>query len=163
MITNHLGKSPLSTPCAFKSECNIFISPDTPNSNVTIKLKDGAGNHLGIIYKGTETKITGIFVKENQTIETEIDGGGSVFVSLLEENTALKAGVHFSTIHHVGDAKTTTFPLPFKATDLGLVKVFVEGQQTRDFTLSNDKSSVEFREAPFLNAEIDIFLTLPQS
>lgn len=165
MITNNIGKSPLTTQCAFKSECSVFITPTTAGSEVTIILKDGNGNTLGTIFKGVSTKVAGIFLKENQAIEVEINGGGYVFVSLLEENTTLKAGVHFSAVHYVGDAITKVFALPLNhsITDIALLQVFFEGQETRDFTLSVDGLSIAFKEAPFLNAEIDIFLNLPQS
>lgn len=151
--------------CAFKSECSVFVTPTTAGSEVTINLKDGVGNTLGTIFKGVSTKVAGIFLKENQAIEVEINGGGYVFVSILEENTTLQAGVHFSAVHYVGDAITKDFALPLNhsITDIALLQVFFEGQETRDFTLSAGGTSIEFREAPFLNAEIDIFLNLPQS
>lgn len=165
MITNNIGKAPLTTQCAFKSECSVFVTPTTAGSEVTITLKDGAGNALGTIFKGVSTKVAGIFLKENQAIEVEINGGGDVFVSLLEENTTLKAGVHFSTAHYMGDGAKKVFELPLNhsITDTSLLQVFFEGQETRDFTLSADGLSIEFKEAPFLNADIDIFLNLPQS
>lgn len=163
MITNNIGKSPLTTQCAFKSECSVFVTPTTAGSEVTITLKDGNGNTLGTIFKGISTKVAGIFLRENQAIEVEINGGGDVFVSLLEENTTLKAGVHFSAVHYVGDGVERTFALPHaqEVLDKSLVQVFIEGQEVREFALNG--VNVEFAEAPFEECAIDIFVSLPQS
>ena len=163
MITNHLGKSPLLTQCAFKSECSVFISPTLAGSEVTIRLKDGAGKDLGVVFKGIGTNVSGIFLKENQALETSIDGVGDVFVSILEENTTLQAGVHFSAVHYVGDGVERTFALPHaqEVLDKSLVQVFIEGQEVREFALNG--VNVEFAEAPFEECAIDIFVSLPQS
>ncbi|MDY2584088.1 hypothetical protein [Helicobacter sp.] len=163
MLRNAYGKSPLRTQCAFKSECNVFVSPTQKDSEVTITLKDGTGVSLGVVFKGVATKINGIYLLANQAIETKIDGGGDVFVSILEENTNYQTGVSFGREAYVGDGKTTSFALPkgFCLQDKSLVQVFLEGLLV-DFTLSKDGLSVEFAEAPFENASIVVYCAMLQ-
>lgn len=145
MIRNNIGKSPLKTHCAFKSECCVFVSPAKEDAQVTITLENGAGVLLGVVYKGKETKISGIYVRENQVLKVEVEGGGDVFISVLEENTTLRAGVHCGSVEYEGDGEKIKYALPQEILDLSLIKVFVEGQLVREYELNGEE--ITFKQA----------------
>ncbi|KAB0574549.1 hypothetical protein [Helicobacter pullorum] len=162
MIRNAGGVSPFVNVFAFSCEANVYVTPTTPNSKVKISVLDSTDKELYIVADRELLFLGGIYLNANQKLKVEINGGGSVFVSYLEENTSLIGGVSVTKQSYIGDNQTTEFALPsgVDTQDKALINVFVEGMKCEDYSLQDSK--VVFGIAPFSNSDIEILAIIPQ-
>jgi len=84
----------------------------------------------------------------------------SFTVETLKEMVSAATAFGIDNTSHTGDGSTTTFLLPLAVTSATEVMAFVDGQQTRAFSISSDSSDsyVVFDSAPVSNAEVDLWV-----
>lgn len=163
MLRNASGASPFVHRIVFNSEVSVFVSAEQ-DKNVKVYVDE----HVVFQGKVGENSriISGIYVSPNQDVRVEVEDGGDVFLSILEENVKMIGGVSVASISYLADGQTTIFPLPASnapAHTRDEVMVSIHGVRTETFSLTENKENIQFNEgAPFINARIDITLTKPQ-
>lgn len=158
MLKNAIGTSPFSLQFAYASNIGVLCNPNIVDSEITIKIENS------IIYKGTNTHLNNLFIMQNQTLEVDIDGGGSVFISILEENLKLLGGVGIAQSEYVGDGILNEFEIPkglSPANAKNELIVNLDGISV-DFTLSNDKTKIILSDPPYVGGLIKIKIIKPQ-
>ncbi|MDA3966630.1 hypothetical protein [Helicobacter sp. WB40] len=156
MIKNLSGQSPFRVPFAFGSSVDVFING---NNGGNVKVLSSTGEELAR-HEFSGKIIRDLKVSQNQSLECEVNGGGDVIFSILEENASLKGGTAVGRFEIVANGEDLSFPLAYTLVSKAECMCFINGSLFSDFEI--EENSIVFNEPVFKGAKIELQLIKPQ-